>query len=508
MKALHVLVIASAFIAVACTGDYSPEDRSGQGEIQFTDAELAMLFQMRGDGNQVTMSEAMSFADDVIGFLDGSATTRTTVARSVSAVTAMTVSKAKRATTRTSTADGKSVEIPDTLAYVFSFGEDDGFALVAADKRIGTTILAYGPSGDLNEAGENPGLMQILDETEDYAIQSIYKYESEIDSMKNEILEKILGGEGGETRSPNSDTQHRYNILVYDCPGCGGSPPTPPTTQTTTQTMNGDWTIISQVTPLLPVEWRQWYPFNEYVKTKDGATDAPAGCVAVALGQIMAYWSHPNNIDGYTFDWTLLRKFTARPNAYPVVTGKKSYPSYSGSFILQTDDEAVEFVDQAARLMERIGAYVDMTYSDDGSGSTPSDALDCLESFGYTCGDLMDYNYNTTINSLNLHRPVYIRGKTTEDKGHSWVTDGYLNQQKITTTIVTVTLIATGEIISCDTFTTPTNANYLHYNWGHGDSSNGYFVAGDFSINSDHLSSTRTSGNYERSKKIIPNIHL
>lgn len=524
MKRSYLLALcAMSFIILSCINEDSVEEVLGQIEnVKFTDAELAILFQMRGESTKVDMNEAVQYANDVIGFLDGEVATRSGSARSISSMVALTSDESRKAVTRTS--GGEILELPDTVAYLFNFGEEEGFAIVSGDKRINSPILGYCGSGSLEGGIDNPGLAGILLDIEDYITHSIANYESQKDSITYEILAKMSLEDSTTTRkaAPTNELLQQYMLEIIE------DPERIKTTSTTTTTID-DWVTTSIMHPLLPVEWGQSFPFNNLVKNKNGCTNAPAGCVATATAQLMAYWQYPTSIDGHAFNWSLLRSHTGRPNAYPNVKGKKRSLSV---------DATSGFAMQVSRLMERIGDHVKMKYREGGSGTTSKEAILFLSKCGYTTdhshtallftGGFEDYNYNNVIGSLNNYRPVYAKGYTKKIKhkalgitvstsyegGHAWIIDGYLNQRQAKTVQVTVRRKSSGMLVSQTTTVTYSYANYLHHNWGWNGDHNGYFVEGSYNSNDKRFESngptTRSAENYnfQYKKNICTNIKL
>lgn len=379
--------------------------------------------------------------------------------------------------------------------------------------------------------------------TEEYIVNSIIRYENQIDSITNEILAKMkieedatrLSGDDGPGRLDNT-----YELLITMLPqdddiggGGGGGGGSSGTTSTSTTYTHGNWVTTGQVQPLLPVEWNQRFPFNHLVKNKNGSTDAPAGCVAVALAQLMTYWQHPASIYNYKFDWPLLRSFTARPDKYPTsVSGVRKYNTDADQYKKSLTDEK-NFVSQVSNLINIIGMGTYMDYSNEGSQASSDDAMIFLSEYGYNAGPLVGYNYNAIIKSLNNKRPVYASGKSKKtqhkimliieigtwseySEGHAWIIDGYLNQRRTTNVQVTVRNKQTGAIVQQTNTTTYSYANYLHHNWGADDGVytclNGYFAAGSYDAYDKRFESdtratvTYDEANFQFQKLISPEI--
>ena len=60
----------------------------------------------------------------------------------------------------------------------------------------------------------------------------------------------------------------------------------------------GKWELNEFKRPLLKTLWSQSRKYNNKVSIQCGDDEAPVGCVAVAIGQILAYHKRPNTIVG------------------------------------------------------------------------------------------------------------------------------------------------------------------------------------------------------------------
>ncbi|MDR0560761.1 MAG: C10 family peptidase [Prevotellaceae bacterium] len=539
---------------VACTKEDNPAIDGGtdeKKEVRFTEAEQKVLYQMRNGDNRIGIEEAMQIAGDVIDFLDEeSPATKSGNSRRIATVTHLHTGKKAKIATKSSSDDNSSVEMPDTLAYLFNFADSAGFTIIAADTRIETPILCYTGSGTLGDSIDNPGLAVFLSGAEDYIERSIIEAEHLRDSLMTDILAKIdetgvkdtvyVDADENEAKTKASTTTEIDRRVSYSY---------------------GAWTVDSKVGPLLSVEWGQGIPFNSLI-SKNNCTynylygnKAPVGCVAVSTAYILTYWFNKMlidfKIDGYSIDSRLLCNYTCAPNR----SGR-----YSGLATLDINantSEAYQARSQVARLMERIGKWTGMDYGCGGSSTTTSNGVEFLREVGFTYGvpgyfnekwELgFDYNFNTVFNSLNRERPVMIRGDSfktnhsflfiswsTYSGGHSWVIDGYLRRKRLVTVTVTTTTTTTEETVYdpqvplriqkkmpydkkllCITTTTTSTYTeyskyYLHNNWGN-YGGNGHFVEGCFNRNSkDNLSSNTKSGekgNYQYRNEIFPEIY-
>ena len=327
----------------------------------------------------------------------------------------------------------------DTLLYVFNFEDNRGFAIVAADDRIPTQLLAYVDEGVLENEVENPGLQYALEQMQDYVEFSIDYFENKKDSLLT-VAEKnsfMVDAKTAETRAIYTGTA--YQLLSE-----------------------------STIGPLLNVTWNQDYPYNMYVE-KSCANDgynggkAYAGCVATATAQVMSYWKYPSRVNQHIMDWNSMCSTTE------IAPSNKSY---------------------IARLMSEIGQEVNMDYGCDGSGAKTSDAYNLLGRLGYIKAFSKGFNSTDVRNAMELRRPLLASGcatkkttgklwwkKTHYSDCHAWVIDGCktLHYKQENYRINT----STGEYTSTFSYY---DENYFHHNWGWGSNGNGYFAAGCFNL--------------------------
>ncbi len=179
------------------------------------------------------------------------------------------------------------------------------------------------------------------------------------------------------------------------------------------------------VSPLLMSSWGQSWAnegfdpnaYNYYVEEPSVCSynqNCPAGCVAVAMAQILNYWKYPvyvfNNTEQY--DWCNMSN----------VLNTQS-PNYA------EEKKAV------ARLIRDCGIAVNMSYCSDGdcsSGADSFDVPDALMQFGYNNATIKrrfwhQNNWGNMLKAdLDKGYPVYYKGRDKEtNSGHAFVCDGY-----------------------------------------------------------------------------------
>lgn len=193
----------------------------------------------------------------------------------------------------------------------------------------------------------------------------------------------------------------------------------------------------SAIPPLVQSHWNQTggYEVNNF----------PAGCVAVAMGQIMRYHEYP-----ILYNWTAM--------AY-------DYPT-----------------NMTVQLFTEIGKKVNMNYKPDGSSATLSAACNAFRQYGYNQANIINHGQERTVNELSKYRPVYMFGVNngTPAAGHSWVCDGF--KRTISYQVVELMVLDRfydSQIPSYNLVynnnTTSIYETYFHMNWGWGGSNDGYF---------------------------------
>ena len=324
-----------------------------------------------------------------------------------------------------------TLPIPDKnglAAYYIMNYKEKGFVILAADERV-MPVLAYSERNPfLTEQESYPaGLVQWLAETKDF-------------------VEGIRISKKAQSRHHIRESWKMCELQKYaygNPKGCGGG--------------GGCEDRFETINPIINSLWGQRGLWN--YQTPDlvcngpgGDNNAPTGCLATAMGQIMWFHEAPN-----TYDW----------NAMPFNTGSQ----------------------EAAILMADIGTAVNMNYGCNGSGAnTPDEAAPAFRNdFGYSNAVYSDYDRNIVKQNLRLNRPVLLRGGRKGhwfifpiyEGGHAWVCEGFRSG-----------------------FFCGSGASYLqlYMNWGWGGQHNGWYQWNNWNPGGD------TDFNYKRGMvyNIIP----
>ena len=179
----------------------------------------------------------------------------------------------------------------------------------------------------------------------------------------------------------------------------------------------------SGVSPLLKSNWMQRLPnndtnvdaYNYLISGNSNCAHCLAGCVAVAMGQVMYYWKYPvlDKSRETQFDWCKMTDnlFTYSPNYYE-------------------NRNAISY------LLSECGQSVNMNYGCNSSGASSSDAATALK-YEFEYHDDLSYKIKITYSEedwikmikkdLNKGWPVIYGGYTTilANKGHTFICDGY-----------------------------------------------------------------------------------
>lgn len=291
----------------------------------------------------------------------------------------------------------------DTLYYILNDTINKNFVIVAADNRI-WPVLAYSTSSNFNSSNLPPAL---ADWMEMRKLEIAYV---KTNNLKADIL-----------------TTSKWNELL--------------TGQAAEDT--------TSVRPLTQTWWHQVYPYNGLCPSsplipKDSIFNgrAPAGCLPIAVAQLMKYWNFPkkgkgiNSYPNTTFGPQSV-DFGATTYAWEQMTNK---PTASGSLSKEVQ-----------KLIYHCGLAFDTDFGLAGSNSEYFSKDRWIDFFNYSTeaqkyereffkGTDTDWE-NLIKAELNSYRPVWYSSTGTASgnpSAHVYICDGYKN------------------------------SNYFHFNWGWG----------------------------------------
>ncbi len=394
-----------------------------------------------------------------------------------------TVTRIPMSTFKPQTRTGNT-EVADAL-YVVDF-EEGGYAILSADDRLPDEVIAVTNSGDL-EFNPNPLEDPVLtlddlyvEEDEDYLLGSEPRDEGTsegfieglvanyvigwIDSLrdnKDEFGDPMLPPGGGNIGGGDSGGDIGTGNLIVDY--------SYETEVVCDKMLQTQWYQRDQYNRYCPNRYRyrglfgatysrvEEYDFDPRAEWGDDyidSVDLAAGCVAIAVGQILAYNQYPtmSYIVGETnaMPWDALLAFDRINHAN------------------------IYYQDFIAKLIHRIGVGCDMNYGFMGTSysfATPAAASRYMESIGYSNVKTKFYDFNIVKSMLEQGCPVFVGAVRISGgiSGHAWVIDGY---KKIEKTKIISTM--SGTVIS---ETVEESTDYVHCNWGWANgSNNGWFA--------------------------------
>ena len=197
-----------------------------------------------------------------------------------------------------------------------------------------------------------------------------------------------------------------------------------------TQTNRTAASTMTEVTLPLNVHWGQtkslanscdkaYNKFCPYVYAPEQCNKAAAGCVAVAIAQIMWYWKWP--YAAYV------------PTTVGGSTTELKFYDWSKMPSKIDNNTTIDKVDMIAGFLRDCGYSLDMDYGI-SSGAYDNDALTTLENFGYDANTMELKHKTSSLGWTNLLRsnidngqPVYYSGMSAliGGRGHAFIVDGY-----------------------------------------------------------------------------------
>ena len=308
----------------------------------------------------------------------------------------------------------------DTVYYVFGQA-DGGFAIIAADDAV-NPVLGFSHTSPASEPIENKMLMRQLD-----------RYGQKISAVRQSGIGSSANLRKWRARADSTPTVDSTQVI---------------------DTISIIDTVIT-VGPLLTSAWEQRGAYNDSCPTF-------AGCVAVAMGQIMRYHRWPETGRGW-------HKYV--PSENPEIGqqvanfGATTYHWDLMPDKLNRQHSAAE-KSAVAQLLRHAGVAVDMSYTKNGSGSYTCDVLYAMPHyFRYSDSIAMCTYANFSVDEwfkiiraeIDAGRPVIYSGATSRQEGHAWVVDGYNTD------------------------------GYLHINWGWGGDYDGFFLPDKMILESAHF---------------------
>lgn len=369
----------------------------------------------------------------------------------------------------------------DVLMYVVNYARNAGYVILSGKKEC-QPILAYSETGRFDVASSQESAASVWLQEQSYAVENIETLPDSVRSKNVRAWNAFFDTQermnpiqrGVQTRSVDPDLEYQAGVFIEESlqkwsdegymiyPYGDGSildelfgegsadyieeylvadaeerffDGFAQTVYIRALSVNAD----EEVKPLLQSTWRQSGGYGIHVP------NGIAGCVAVAIGQIMRFHEYP-----VLYNWSAM--------AY----------NYS--------------TDMTALFLAEIGEKVGMDYSKPNySSSNEYKACNALKGYGYKNSQLKKHDAVSIVGQLKQQRPVFMKG-VSNGEGHAWVCDGYNHKQTVTYYEVMGLDKAywdhTKQFSYRAMYSTNLNTvyyTYYHMNWGWGGSQDGYF---------------------------------
>lgn len=357
----------------------------------------------------------------------------------------------------------KSSDYTTVTTNVVNFESGQGFVITTTSEETGEDLIAISNSGNidtvfLRQAILDPGsIIQVPDSTLSYwGGEIIEDDDPEVDDDENEPYYDIDPNFSSETFTPfitydyNTSTNstssslniHHVEFLIADYVRTdGGSSSNDEGTNNNTEVDWTDWFFFSGKEPLIKTKWHQGAPYNNSCPIKQEHR-APAGCVAIAIGQIAAYYQRP-----VEENWAVMSSF----GVYDTTSRKIIEPSSHNDII--------------SSYIYSLGRKLLMVYGSKSSGSN----IYMAKHYAKAHMEIEDarihkWNWERVRGRLIKNIPVYTRGKGPTG-GHAWIVDGFIKEYRYNKNNEAAIQYRT----------------FVHVNWGwlHGEY-DGYYVEGVF----------------------------
>lgn len=289
----------------------------------------------------------------------------------------------------------------DTLLYYLNLSSGSGYAILPADRRLGELPLVVTEQGSISA--------DYFTEVDEDALPSVGGTVSPSENRNDSgyvvgNVDRDLGRDVARLVMRYANTMRGRNLGQWE----GGATDE----ECEIYYSYGPWKWGQKVGPHLSTKWHQGEPFNDWCPIKSDGRDpnnrAPAGCVTIAVAQILAYHGWPAEREwwGVPVNWDTVRTVCNRRARW-----------HAGSAEAQR---------QAAALAREVGVWLKVRYGANASGTTDFMARWYLKHLGYSrvyrhCG----INESMVKQLLDAGRIVYISNST-----HAWLLDGYVETKR------------------------------------------------------------------------------
>lgn len=423
----------------------------------------------------------------------------------------------------------------ENLVYVANFEQEQGYAILAADKRISEKVIAVADSGNLNPALVNSatgwvaiGRRPVIDGypttgpgflTLPECGDEVFINPNTVSMYDKVVNDTLVGGfyfddfgavnESGTPIQPQGGSENpelltgamcvsyaiteiqdyedgRKNFHLNDDTDLRVEDGGGISHQVRYEYSYSDW-VNKKTSPKLLWSYRSWhqrYPFNSLFPHRrkliiiGHRRQASTGCFPLAIAKVLTHLRHPDvyTYNGYTVNWVSL---------------STRYP------------ESV-FEASAASLLRGIAQGCGSWYFYKGTFTFPNKAISYMKFIGMPGVSKHHYNFDLVTNMIDNNKPVIIYSLPDYNifKSHCWNIDGYKIKERTVTTKHYVGYTLT------KTTTAKETCKMVHCDFGWSGHCNGYYVSGVFKLNdpnreTDNPNDGSEDNNYNTHTRII-----
>lgn len=326
----------------------------------------------------------------------------------------------------------KSVTTTDIpiLKVEISNQEKEGLAYICSDERF-PLLLAYLPYAKDTLMDECFGANLMLKQAENIILEQELIYNHVKDSLRVSTLNKVKKHFGDELVNIELVKE---NILINE-------------NNTKSSIVKDPYlnnNILSKIGPYISTQWGQSAPYNN--KLGGSCPDwfgepqnYNASAIIVTIAQILGFYEPNIYTSGITINWAYLKQ-------KPTIVE----PDYFNV------GDPLDKRNMVSALIKLCSDKCKISYTCSGSSYYMNDIINFLKSYNIQVDSQRNFDFKEIKNSLENVKFAICHGKTSNNGGHSWLIDGYMDLYVGT---------------SLSSFTT-----WVHANMGMGSYYDGYYL--------------------------------
>lgn len=409
----------------------------------------------------ISVDEALDNLDDLLAVIDNDGTRTESRSRRIRTIRTLRNPNAN-GLTRSGTAQSEEV------LHIVNFDNDEGFAVLSADRRLSEEVYAVAESGNIDfdlldrmvrARTENTSLetRAMVSDTNRLVHPPYY------DGLVNIILQPNNGNDPTDSLVLNLDRE-LDTLNIKDKAGDTDYPTYP-------SYEYGKWQETARIKPMLRTQWSQEEPFNYYVRKFE--KKPYAGCGPVALAQLITYFKREMGLS-YPVVW-----YNGGKNSYKIDWDNIEKTFCTGLYQLSRREEKYKHESTPLRwqavsgLMYFLGKAMSAEYKSTGTSvSQRKMGNEICNTALASAFNRVDYHKNYALLMLRDRKlPVIMSGFKTDGIGHYWLLEGLIEQKRY------VTKFYKGKYDYYQEY-----RNLFYCNWGWDAGGDGYYAAGFFNI--------------------------